>query len=342
MTSPLLSMRDVHKTFPARRDLLGRVTSRVHAVDGASLEVAPGQTLGLVGESGSGKSTLGRLALRLIEPDSGMIELDGEDITGLKGADLRRVRHKMQMVFQDPQSSLDPNWVVGDIIAEPLRAQRRQITRAEREAAVRQLLDQVGLAQASISRYAYEFSGGQRQRIAIARALAVEPRLVVCDEPVSALDVSTQAQVLTLLEELQSRLGLAYLFIAHDLSVVQHIGDVIAVMYLGRIIETGPASTVYRSPRHPYTEALVSAIPHPDPAARKQRIVLEGEVPSPINPPSGCHFHARCAYVMDECRTVVPHLVTYGDVSVACHLHDRGPMLGGGTIVPVSIGPRTT
>lgn len=335
MAEPLLSISGLHKTFPAKRDLLGRVTARVHAVDGASLEVLPGQTLGLVGESGSGKSTLGRLAMRLIDPDRGTIHLDGDDITKLKGSGLRDLRHKMQMVFQDPQSSLDPNWVVSDIIAEPLRA-RGQMTSAERQTAVNRLLDQVGLAPSSISRYAYEFSGGQRQRIAIARALALEPQLVVCDEPVSALDVSTQAQVITLLEELQDRLGLAYLFIAHDLAVVHHISDVIAVMYLGRIIEHGPAREVYRSPRHPYTEALVSAIPHPSSAARRERIVLQGEVPSPINPPSGCHFHSRCAYAMDVCRTAVPPLISYGEVSVACHLHDSGPALAGAEVGPYS------
>jgi len=335
MSAPLLSMRDVHKTFPAHRDLLGRVTARVHAVDGASIDVSPGQTLGLVGESGSGKSTVGRLAMRLIDPDSGTISLDGDDVTELKGKELRDLRHKMQMVFQDPQSSLDPNWLVADIIAEPLRAQRR-MTSGEREATVRRLLDQVGLAESSISRYAYEFSGGQRQRIAIARALALEPQLVVCDEPVSALDVSTQAQVLTLLEDLQDRLGLAYLFIAHDLAVVQHISDVIAVMYLGRVIEQGPASVVYRAPRHPYTEALVSAIPHPATASRRQRIVLQGEVPSPIDRPTGCHFHTRCAYAMDVCRSVAPALVTYGEVTVACHLHDSGPNLNGAEVGPYS------
>lgn len=328
MSSPVLSVQDLHKTFPARRDLLGRVTDRVHAVAGASLAVDAGQTLGLVGESGSGKSTLGRLVLRLIEPDSGAIVLDGDDITDLKGKELRDVRHKMHMVFQDPQSSLDPNWLVGDIIAEPLKAQRR-MRGDEREVAVRRLLDQVGLAESSMSRYAYEFSGGQRQRIAIARALALEPELVVCDEPVSALDVSTQAQVIALLEELQDRLGLAYLFIAHDLAVVHHISDIIAVMYLGRIVERGPADVIYRDPRHPYTQALVSAIPHPDPAARRERIVLQGEVPSAIDPPAGCHFHTRCAHVMDHCRSVEPQLITLGDVSVACHLHDKRLALSG-------------
>jgi len=336
MPTPVLSVRDVHKTFPARRDLLGRVTDRVHAVVGASLEVGAGQTVGLVGESGSGKSTLGRLVLRLIAPDSGTIVLDGQDITGLRGRAPSAVRPKMHMVFQDPQSSLDPHWVVGDIIAEPLRAQR-SMTSGKRELAVRRLLDQVGLAGLSISRYAYEFSGGQRQRIAIARALALEPSLVVCDEPVSALDVSTQAQVLTLLEELQERLGLAYLFIAHDLGVVRHISDVIAVMYLGRIVESGPADVIYRSPRHPYTEALVSAIAHPDPAKRRPRIVLQGEVPSPVDPPTGCHFHPRCAYAMDRCRSTEPELVTYGEVSVACHLHDTGPRLAGAPMTDVSV-----
>ena len=331
---PVLAVEDVSKTFPASRDVLGRVTARLQAVVGASFTIAPGETLGLVGESGSGKSTLGRLVMRLIDADSGRIALDGDDITTVGGSELRAARRKMQMVFQDPQSSLDPNWLVGDIIAEPLKA--NGVGRAERTETVDRLLAEVGLQAAHRSRYAYEFSGGQRQRVAIARALALQPELVVCDEPVSALDVSTQAQVLTLLEELRDRFGLAYLFIAHDLAVVHHISHRIAVMYLGRIVEVGPADEVYNRPRHPYTEALLSAIPTADPAARRQRILLSGEMPSPVDPPPGCRFQTRCIYAMDSCREIEPVLTNYGQVDVACHLHDEGPELEGATVLSVA------
>ena len=328
---PILEVDDLAKSFPASRDLLGRVTARVEAVVGASFEIAPGETLGLVGESGSGKSTIGRLVMRLIEADRGRIVLGGTDVTAADKATLRAARRRMQMVFQDPQSSLDPNWLVGDIIAEPLKA--NGIDRRQRDETVDRLLGEVGLERDHRLRYAYEFSGGQRQRVAIARALALEPELVVCDEPVSALDVSTQAQVLTLLEQLRDRKGLAYLFIAHDLAVVHHISHRIAVMYLGRIVEVGPADEIYHRPRHPYTEALLSAIPSADPAARRERILLTGDIPSPIDPPPGCRFQNRCAYTMDTCRTAEPELTEYGGVRVACHLHDRGPNLGGATVV---------
>ena len=330
---PIVQVQGLTKSFPAARDLLGRVTATVKAVVGASFHIGPGETLGLVGESGSGKSTIGRLVMRLIEADEGQILLDGTDITTADRVALRAVRRKMQMVFQDPQSSLDPNWLVGDIIAEPLKA--HGIDRGARSETVDRLLGEVGLERDHRARYAYEFSGGQRQRIAIARALALEPQLVVCDEPVSALDVSTQAQVLTLLEELRDRLGLAYLFIAHDLAVVHHISHRIAVMYLGRIVEVGPADEVYHRPRHPYTEALLSAIPNADPAARRERILLTGEMPSPIDPPPGCRFQTRCRHAIEVCRTVEPELVGYGDVEVACHLHDHGPTLGGVSVVDV-------
>jgi len=332
VSTPVLEVDNITKTFPIRGGITGRVRSRLQAVVDVSLSIAEGQTLGLVGESGSGKSTLGRVVMRLIDADSGSVRLAGQDITELRGAALRKARRGMHMVFQDPRSSLDPNWIVGDLVGEPLRAQLG-MRRAEREVVVRRLLHQVGLTDEHYSRYAYEFSGGQRQRIAIARALALEPKLVVCDEPVSALDVSTQAKVLTILEQLQETLGLTYLFIAHDLAVVHHISDEIAVMYLGRIVERGPADEIYYRPRHPYTEALLSAIPHPDPTSRRERIVLAGEMPSPINPPSGCRFHTRCPYVMDICKSDEPELVDRGDVAVACHLHDHGPSLAGETLV---------
>ncbi len=314
---PILRVEDVSKSFPASRDLLGRVTARLQAVVGASFEVAAGETLGLVGESGSGKSTLGRLVMRLIDADRGRIILDGADITDADRHELRAARRKMQIVFQDPQSSLDPNWIVGDIIAEPLRA--NGVVKSERHEIVARLLEEVGLEPAHRSRYAYEFS-----------------ELVVCDEPVSALDVSTQAQVLTLLEQLRDRLGLAYLFIAHDLAVVHHISHRIAVMYLGQIVEIGPADEVYHRPRHPYTEALLSAIPNADPAARRNRIILRGEMPSPVDPPPGCRFQTRCAYAMDVCRTDEPALSSQDGIDVACHLHDQGPTLSGATVVDLA------
>jgi len=342
VNTPVLEVDNITKTFPIRGGVTGRIRSRLQAVVDVSLSVDEGTTLGLVGESGSGKSTLGRVVMRLIDPDSGSVRLAGEDITGLRGAALRKARRGMHMVFQDPRSSLDPNWIVGDLVGEPLRAQLG-MSRSEREVVVRGLLHQVGLTDEHFNRYAYEFSGGQRQRIAIARALALEPTLVVCDEPVSALDVSTQAKVLTILEELQESLGLAYLFIAHDLSVVHHISDEIAVMYLGRIVERGPANEVYYRPRHPYTEALLSAIPHPDPTARRERIILSGEMPSPIDPPTGCRFHTRCPYVMDICKSEEPELVDRRDVLVACHLHDHGPTLAGETLIGSSklLSPRS-
>jgi oligopeptide transport system ATP-binding protein len=339
VTPPVLEVAGITKTFPAKRDLLGRVQERVHAVVDVDLEVAPGETLGLVGESGSGKSTLGRLVLRLIDPDHGRIVLDGEDITTSTGTALRRARRKMHMVFQDPFSSLDPSWLVADIVGEPLRAHLK-LRGSQLDERVSDLLTSVGLEPAHRRRYAYEFSGGQRQRIAIARALAVEPDLVVCDEPVSALDVSTQAQVLALLEDLQSRMGLSYLFIAHDLAVVHHVSDRIAVMYLGRIVESAAAKEVYESPRHPYTAALLSAIPHPDPRARQERILLTGEIPSPIHPPAGCRFHPRCPHAMDICTRVEPELHDYGGVSVACHLHHDGPILAGETVLDLPVSPR--
>jgi peptide/nickel transport system ATP-binding protein len=337
-TEPLLQLTALKMTFPVRTGPLRRVTGAVKAVDGVDLRVPAGRTLGLVGESGSGKSTLARLILRLVDSSDGTIVLDGTDVTRLGGRDLRHRRRAMQIVFQDPYSSLDPRMRVNDIVGEPLEIYDG-LTGAERDTRVAELLDQVGLGRYALYRRPHEFSGGQRQRIAIARALAPEPRLLVCDEPVSALDVSTQSQVINLLTDLQARLGLAFLFIAHDLSVVRHISDRIAVMYLGRIVEEGEAEEVYLRPRHPYTEALLSAIPVPDvhrpPGAR--RIVLAGEVANPLDPPGGCTFHPRCPYAMDICASVdPPPLATAVDTTVRCHLHTSGPVLDGAPVTSLT------
>ncbi|MQA95661.1 MAG: ATP-binding cassette domain-containing protein [Streptosporangiales bacterium] len=327
-SSEILRLEDVHVRFPGRSGLRPRP---VYAVRGVSLHLAPGETLGLVGESGSGKSTAARAALRLVPVSSGTVLLDGEDLTGLGGAELRRRRRKAQMVFQDPFSSLDPSSTVGDSIAEPLRT-HLGLGRAEREARVAELLELVGLDEAHAARYPQEFSGGQRQRIAIARAIAVSPAVVVCDEAVSSLDVSTQNQVLNLLGRLQRELGTAYLFIAHDLAVVRHIADRVAVMYLGEIVEEGPTRRVYGMPAHPYTEALLSAIPVPDPdrAGLGKRIVLPGDMPDATAPPPGCAFHTRCPYAMEICSREAPPVVEVeGGGRSACHLHTSGPSLGG-------------
>jgi peptide/nickel transport system ATP-binding protein len=328
---PLLEVRDLAVNFPVHSGVLRRVVGRVRAVDGVSFSIPKGQTLGLVGESGSGKSTTARLVLRLIEPTSGKVELDGVDVTALGRPELRRARRQMQIVFQDPYSSLDPRSTVGETIGEPLEVHEGLRGKARNDK-VGQLLDEVGLDPRVRSRYPHEFSGGQRQRIAVARALALRPDLLICDEPVSSLDVSTQSQVINLLDELQQRLGLTCLFIAHDLSVVRHISDRIAVMYLGRIVEIGTAERVYTHPSHPYTEALLSAIPVPDPTEqhRRERIVLKGDIPSPLNPPSGCRFHTRCPYAMDVCKTVDPPALDLGDgTTVWCHLRSKEAELAG-------------
>jgi oligopeptide/dipeptide ABC transporter ATP-binding protein len=306
---PLLSVRDLTKYFPIKRGVFGRVTGQVRAVDGVSFDVAPGETLALVGESGCGKSTTGRAILRLIEPSSGSVAFDGVDVRALGAGDLRRLRRRMQIVFQDPFSSLNPRMSVGAIVREGLTIHRLAEGSAA-DARVRQLLEEVGLRPEYASRYPHEFSGGQRQRVGIARALSVEPSFMVCDEPVSALDVSVQAQVVNLLQDLQRDRGLAYLFIAHDLSVVEHIADRVAVMYLGHVVELAPVDRLYSEPIMPYTQALLSAVPAPEPGVKRERILLTGDVPSPANPPSGCVFHPRCQHPARDasCAKLVPPL----------------------------------
>ncbi|MFE2914873.1 ABC transporter ATP-binding protein [Kitasatospora indigofera] len=317
----LLSVRDLVKTFPGRRGRTGRAGPPVRAVDGVSFDLGAGETLGLVGESGCGKSTTGRLVVRLLDPTEGSITLDGQEIGGLGPAGMRPYRKHLQMVFQDPHSSLNPRQTVARIISEPLLVQGASAADARRRAA--ELMDLVGLVPEQLDRYPHEFSGGQAQRIGIARSLATSPRLVVADEPVSALDVSVQAQVVNLMERLQRELGLAYLFIAHDLSVVKRVCDRVAVMYLGRIVEIGDKHEVYGSPAHPYTRALLSAVPLPDPAAERarERIVLLGDPPSPADPPSGCSFHPRCPKAQERCRTEQPllRIAGPGTRQAACH-----------------------
>jgi oligopeptide transport system ATP-binding protein len=327
---PLLEVRDLKVHFAVRRGLLQRAVGTVKAVDGISFDVARGTTLGLVGESGCGKSTTGRALLRLVEPTSGSVRLGGTDLVKLSDRDLRRERRRMQMIFQDPYASLNPRMTILDTVAEPLGIHGLVKTSRERLLRVAQLLETVGLEPAYMRRYPHEFSGGQRQRIGIARALALSPELIVADEPVSALDVSIQAQIVNLLAQLQKDLGLTYLFIAHDLAVVRHLSREIAVMYLGRIVERASTEALFARPAHPYTQALLSAIPIPDPKIerKRKRLVLTGDVPSPLNPPPGCHFHTRCPYVMDRCKTEEPLLRERGEGHVAaCHL-DEVPAIG--------------
>ena len=301
MAEALLRVRHLKKYFPIRGGVFSREVARVHAVDDVSFDIRPGETLGLVGESGCGKSTTGRTILRLVEPTAGEVWFEDRNVTALDKRALRQIRKEMQIIFQDPYASLNPRMTVRSIIGEALVIHKLARGRREREERVVQLLETVGLSAEHLRRYPHEFSGGQRQRIGIARALAVSPKLIVADEPVSALDVSIQAQIINLLEELQQKFGLTYLFIAHDLSVVEHISTRVAVMYLGKLVEVAPARELYTNPKHPYTEALLSAVPIPDPAMRRRRILLEGDVPSPIRPPSGCRFHTRCPIRVPSC-----------------------------------------
>jgi oligopeptide/dipeptide ABC transporter ATP-binding protein len=315
----LISVRNLVKRFPIKGGLLSREVASVKAVSNVSFDIRKGETLGLVGESGCGKSTLGRTILRLIEPTSGQILFKGQDITQIGSKELRKLRRHMQIIFQDPYASLNPRMTVEEILSEPLQIHGLAKTRAERQQRILKLLDMCGLRREAIARYPHEFSGGQRQRICIARALAVEPEFIVCDEPVSALDVSIQAQIVNLMQDLQQELGLTYLFIAHDLKVVEHISTRVAVMYLGEMVELADAEELYHTPKHPYTKALLSAIPLPDPNYKKERVILRGDVPSPINPPAGCYFHPRCPIAKENCKSAHPQL---RDVKTATQPHD--------------------
>jgi oligopeptide transport system ATP-binding protein len=316
---PLLEVTHLKKHFPIKGGVFSKTIGYVYAVDDINFTLEKGETLGLVGESGCGKSTTGRTILRLIEPTDGMISFEGQDITHLDKSAMRALRREMQIIFQDPYASLNPRMTVGSIIGEPLEI-HKIAKGSEKEERVASLLQKVGLRAEDMRKYPHEFSGGQRQRIGIARALALNPKLIVCDEPVSALDVSIQAQVINLLEDLQAEFGLSYLFIAHNLNVVEHISNRVAVMYLGQIVELASDEELYKNPQHPYTEALLSAVPIPDPTVKKKRIILEGDVPSPINPPKGCHFHTRCMYKDKICEEVEPEFKDIGGGHwVACH-----------------------
>lgn len=308
MSESLLRAENIVKRFPIHGGLFSKEIAAVKAVQNVSFDIKKGETLGLVGESGCGKSTLGRSLIRLIEPTSGKIFFKDKDITNISGQELRELRKKMQIIFQDPYASLNPRMTVGAILEEPLIIHNLFDTPKDRRDRITELINLVGLRPEHLSRYPHEFSGGQRQRVGIARALAVNPELIICDEPVSALDVSIQAQVINLLMELQQKLGLTYVFIAHDLKVVEHVSHRVAVMYLGQIVEMADSDELYRNPQHPYTKALLSAIPVPDPKPRAERIILTGDVPSPINPPDGCHFNPRCPVASDACRTDAPQL----------------------------------
>jgi oligopeptide/dipeptide ABC transporter ATP-binding protein len=331
--APLLQAEGLVKHFVGRRSILGRPTAFVKAVDGISFTVNAGETLALVGESGSGKSTVGRLVLRLIDPTAGTVTFEGRDVLAFGTDELQAFRRRAQIIFQDPYASLNPRMTISQMLNEPLALHDLVPAGRRRRERIGELLRMVGLEPRFARRYPHEFSGGQRQRLVIARALAVEPELIVCDEPVSALDVSIRSQVLNLLRDLQRALGLAYIFISHDLAVVKHIADRIAVMYLGRIVESAPADVLFAAPRHPYTRALLSAIPVPRPRAHRDRLILQGDVPSPLRPPPGCHLHLRCPHVVDRCRSERPPLADDGGHATACH---RWPELdSAATVVPV-------
>jgi peptide/nickel transport system ATP-binding protein len=341
MSAPLLQVNDLKKHFPVRGGLFGRKSNWVYAVDGVSFEVERGETLSLVGESGCGKSTVGRAILRLFDITAGQVVLDGQRIDDLSPEGLRSMRRRMQVVFQDPFSSLNPRMRVRDILAEPIRNFRLAKSSAELEARVAALMDTVRLSRDALNCRPHEFSGGQRQRIGIARALAAEPELIVCDEAVSALDVSVKAQIVNLLQDLQQEFGLALLFISHDLAIVEHMTHRVAVMYLGKIVEMAPRQQIFAAPKHPYTQALLSAVPVPEPGAARTPMILKGDVPSPINPPSGCRFHTRCPFVFDRCRTEEPELRSTGSGQwVACHLkalpEEPGPLIDPREARPIS------
>ena len=324
----IIEIRDLKKYFPITGGLLKHTVGYIKAVDGVNLTIQQGETLGLVGESGCGKSTLGRCILRLIEPTQGQILFHGEDLMKLTPAQMRNEREHLQINFQDPYASLNPKMTVEEIVSEPLRIQKKG-TQAEIAARTKELLRLVGMQESATERYPHEFSGGQRQRIGIARALALNPEFVICDEPVSALDVSVRSQVLNLMNELKKKMGLTFLFISHDLSVVKHISDRVAVMYLGQIIELASKEALYQNPAHPYTRALLSAIPIPDPTVERERIILQGDVPSPANPPSGCHFRPRCPYACEQCGLQPPRMVEIEkDHYVACHLCENNRQEG--------------
>jgi peptide/nickel transport system ATP-binding protein len=341
--SALLQVRNLTKHFLVHRGMMAFRRSRVHAVDGVSFEIARGETLALVGESGCGKSTVGRAILRLIDITSGEVLLDGQRIDAMSAGRLRPLRRRVQVVFQDPFSSLNPRMRVRDILAEPMKNFGLAKTAADVERRIDTLMDQVRLARDMANRWPHELSGGQRQRIGIARALAAEPDLIVCDEAVSALDVSVKAQIVNLLQDLQQELGLALLFISHDLAIVEHMTHRVAVMYLGKIVEHGPKRAIFAAPGHPYTKALMSAVPVPEPGAARQRMILQGDVPSPIDPPKGCRFHTRCPHVFARCRSEEPAFRALGEGhSAACHLHDMpaadNPMAGGRDASTVAAG----
>ena len=328
MSETVLEVKNLSKYFPIRGGVLRRVVGHVKAVDQVSFSVKKGETFGLVGESGCGKSTTGRTILRLLEPTSGQVLFEGQDIAHLSRQSMRRVRRDLQMVFQDPFASLTPTMTVGELIEEPMKV-HGLYSKRERKEKVREMMETVGLDPAYIQRYPHEFSGGQRQRIGIARALSLRPKLIIADEPVSALDVSIQSQILNLMEDLQDQFGLTYIFIAHDLSVVKHISDRVGVMYLGRMVEVAPKRELYGHPAHPYTQALLSAVPVPNPRHKRERIVLSGNVPSPANPPSGCAFHPCCPKAFDRCEAERPEMIHLGgEHYVACHLFEERAQTG--------------